>query len=129
MAEEEDALSIVASWGEDSFPTEMEEGEELALSAEAEPGSEVEVFPSYCMKGKGLKEARLERAMMASSVSSTAGPSAALGVLDDLSQGSLLDIPNVHATRSRSPSPHKRGVKCSKQARDIMDLQAQMAQV
>ncbi|MGH0173156.1 UNVERIFIED_CONTAM: hypothetical protein FKN15_064884 [Acipenser sinensis] len=40
-AEEEDALSIVASWNEDSFPTEMEEGEEPALSTEAEPSSEV----------------------------------------------------------------------------------------
>ncbi|MGH0154760.1 UNVERIFIED_CONTAM: hypothetical protein FKN15_033940 [Acipenser sinensis] len=28
LAEEEDVLSIAASWGQDSFPTEMEEGEE-----------------------------------------------------------------------------------------------------
>ncbi|MGH0147222.1 UNVERIFIED_CONTAM: hypothetical protein FKN15_051392 [Acipenser sinensis] len=34
---EEDALSIEASWGESSFPTEMEEGGEPELSAEAEP--------------------------------------------------------------------------------------------
>ncbi|MGH0150855.1 UNVERIFIED_CONTAM: hypothetical protein FKN15_018967 [Acipenser sinensis] len=40
MTEEEDALLIVASWNEDSFPTEMEEGEEPALSTEAEPSSE-----------------------------------------------------------------------------------------
>ncbi|MGH0133563.1 UNVERIFIED_CONTAM: hypothetical protein FKN15_062078, partial [Acipenser sinensis] len=37
----EDALSIAASWGEDSFPTKMEEGEEPALSAKTEPSSEV----------------------------------------------------------------------------------------
>ncbi|RXM99183.1 hypothetical protein EOD39_11973 [Acipenser ruthenus] len=37
---EEDTLSIAASWGESSFPTEMEEGEELAPSTEAEPSSE-----------------------------------------------------------------------------------------
>ncbi|MGH0161436.1 UNVERIFIED_CONTAM: hypothetical protein FKN15_064024 [Acipenser sinensis] len=38
---EEDALSIAASWGESSFPTEMEEGGEPELSAEAQPSSEV----------------------------------------------------------------------------------------
>ncbi|MGH0150144.1 UNVERIFIED_CONTAM: hypothetical protein FKN15_076881 [Acipenser sinensis] len=38
---EEDALSIAASWDECSFPTEMEEKEEPALSAEAEPSSKV----------------------------------------------------------------------------------------
>ncbi|MGH0150740.1 UNVERIFIED_CONTAM: hypothetical protein FKN15_041208 [Acipenser sinensis] len=37
---EEDTLSIAASWGESSFPTEMEEGEELAPFTEAEPSSE-----------------------------------------------------------------------------------------
>ncbi|MGH0131296.1 UNVERIFIED_CONTAM: hypothetical protein FKN15_047047 [Acipenser sinensis] len=40
MAEQEDTLSIAASWDEDSFPTEMEEGEEPTLSTEAEPSSE-----------------------------------------------------------------------------------------
>ncbi|MGH0129210.1 UNVERIFIED_CONTAM: hypothetical protein FKN15_037834 [Acipenser sinensis] len=39
--EEEGTLSIAASWGEGSFPTEMEEGEEPTLSPEAEPSSEV----------------------------------------------------------------------------------------
>ncbi|MGH0136305.1 UNVERIFIED_CONTAM: hypothetical protein FKN15_032346 [Acipenser sinensis] len=57
-----------------------------------------------------------------------AGPSAALGAPDDLSQDSLLDIPNVQAAHSRSPSPQARQL-CSKQARNIMDLKAQMAQV
>ncbi|MGH0137202.1 UNVERIFIED_CONTAM: hypothetical protein FKN15_009266 [Acipenser sinensis] len=37
----EDALSIASSWGEDSFPTKMEEGEEPAFSAETEPSSKV----------------------------------------------------------------------------------------
>ncbi|MGH0149329.1 UNVERIFIED_CONTAM: hypothetical protein FKN15_019544 [Acipenser sinensis] len=62
-------------------------------------------------------------------MSSTAGPSAALGAPDVQSQDSLLDIPNAQAARSRSPSPHAKRVKRSKQARDIMDLKAQMAQV
>ncbi|MGH0150254.1 UNVERIFIED_CONTAM: hypothetical protein FKN15_017466 [Acipenser sinensis] len=49
MAEEDDALSIPASWKEDSFPTEMEEGEEPAPSTGAEPSSEVasEPFPVF----------------------------------------------------------------------------------
>ncbi|MGH0192416.1 UNVERIFIED_CONTAM: hypothetical protein FKN15_012333 [Acipenser sinensis] len=80
-----------------------------------------------------VKEARLERAMRASSTSSMAGPSAALGapelLLHDLSQDPLLDIPDVQAACSHSPSPRARRVKRSKQARDIMDLMAQMAQV
>ncbi|MGH0151946.1 UNVERIFIED_CONTAM: hypothetical protein FKN15_033225 [Acipenser sinensis] len=38
---EEDTLSIAASWGESYFPMEMEEGEELSSSSEAEPSSEV----------------------------------------------------------------------------------------
>ncbi|MGH0121019.1 UNVERIFIED_CONTAM: hypothetical protein FKN15_068715 [Acipenser sinensis] len=76
-----------------------------------------------------LKEAHLERARRESSVSSMAGPSAALGAPDVLSQDSLLDIPNVQDARSRSLSPQVKWVKRSKQARDIMDLKAQMAQV
>ncbi|MGH0131304.1 UNVERIFIED_CONTAM: hypothetical protein FKN15_037377 [Acipenser sinensis] len=67
-----------------------------------------------------LKEARSERAMSASSVSSTAGPSVALGAPDDLSQDSLQDIPIAQAARSRSPSLQARRVKRSKQAKDIM---------
>ncbi|MGH0121767.1 UNVERIFIED_CONTAM: hypothetical protein FKN15_075515 [Acipenser sinensis] len=79
------------------------------------------------------KEACLERATRASSTSSMAGLLAALGasepLLHDLSQDPLLGIPDVQATHSRSPSPQVRTVKRSKQARDIMDLKAQVAQV
>ncbi|MGH0160144.1 UNVERIFIED_CONTAM: hypothetical protein FKN15_058588 [Acipenser sinensis] len=67
--------------------------------------------------------------MRESSVSSTSGPSAALGAPDDLSQDSLLDIPNAQATHSRSPSSQARWVKRSKQERDIMDLKAQIGHV
>ncbi|MGH0191967.1 UNVERIFIED_CONTAM: hypothetical protein FKN15_077225 [Acipenser sinensis] len=80
-----------------------------------------------------VKENRLERATKASSASSVAGPSAALGapepLLHDLSHDPVLDIPDAQASRSHSPSPQARRVKCSRQARDIMDLKAQMAQV
>ncbi|MGH0125947.1 UNVERIFIED_CONTAM: hypothetical protein FKN15_025167 [Acipenser sinensis] len=76
-----------------------------------------------------VKEAHLERATRASSASSMAGLSEALGVpeplLHDLSLDPLLGI--LQAARSRSPSPQARRVKRSKQARDIMDLKAQMA--
>ncbi|MGH0175931.1 UNVERIFIED_CONTAM: hypothetical protein FKN15_003372 [Acipenser sinensis] len=41
----------------------------------------------------------------------------------------MLDIPDTQASSSHSPSPQARRVKCSRQARDIMDLKAQMAQV
>ncbi|MGH0140777.1 UNVERIFIED_CONTAM: hypothetical protein FKN15_035279 [Acipenser sinensis] len=79
-----------------------------------------------------VKEARLERATRASSTS-MAGPSAALGAPEplhhDMSQDPLLGISDVHASRSRSPSPQTRRVKRSKQVRDIMDLKAQMVQV
>ncbi|MGH0186158.1 UNVERIFIED_CONTAM: hypothetical protein FKN15_020411 [Acipenser sinensis] len=79
-----------------------------------------------------VKEACLGRAMRMSSMSSMAGPSAALGapelLLRDLSKDPLLDIPDVQAACSRSPSPRVRRVKRSKQARDIMDFKAQMAQ-
>ncbi|MGH0172539.1 UNVERIFIED_CONTAM: hypothetical protein FKN15_063033 [Acipenser sinensis] len=79
-----------------------------------------------------VKEARLERAKRASSTSSMAGPSAALGapepLLHDLSQDPLLGILDAQAACSRSPSLRARRVKRSKQARDIMDLKAQMAQ-
>ncbi|MGH0161957.1 UNVERIFIED_CONTAM: hypothetical protein FKN15_076193 [Acipenser sinensis] len=78
-----------------------------------------------------VKENRLERARKASSVSSVAGPSAALGapepLLCDLSQDPLLDIPDVQAPQSHSPSPQARRGKRSRQARDIMDHKAQMA--
>ncbi|MGH0118077.1 UNVERIFIED_CONTAM: hypothetical protein FKN15_052082 [Acipenser sinensis] len=67
--------------------------------------------------------------MRESSVSSAAGPLAALGAPDVLSQDSLPDIPNVQAARCCSLSPQARWVKLAKQARDIMDLKAQMAQV
>ncbi|MGH0118225.1 UNVERIFIED_CONTAM: hypothetical protein FKN15_050820 [Acipenser sinensis] len=40
----------------------------------------------------------------------------------------LLDIPDVQASRSHSPSPQRRRMKRSRQGRDIMDLKAQMAQ-
>ncbi|MGH0116552.1 UNVERIFIED_CONTAM: hypothetical protein FKN15_014752 [Acipenser sinensis] len=80
-----------------------------------------------------VKEARLERAMKTSSVSSVVGPSAALGapelLLHDLSQDPLLDIPEAQASHSRSPSLQARRVKRSRQPMDIMDLKAQMAQV
>ncbi|MGH0157316.1 UNVERIFIED_CONTAM: hypothetical protein FKN15_033108 [Acipenser sinensis] len=80
-----------------------------------------------------VKEARLGRATRASFASSMAGPSAALGAPEplphDMSQDPMLDIPNAQATRSHSPSPRARRVKRSKQARDIMDFNAQMAQV
>ncbi|MGH0135277.1 UNVERIFIED_CONTAM: hypothetical protein FKN15_061392 [Acipenser sinensis] len=80
-----------------------------------------------------VKEARLERAMKASSVSPMAGPSVALGapepLLHDLSQEPLLDIIDAQASRSRFPSPQTRRVKRFRLARDIMDLKAQMAQV
>ncbi|MGH0121090.1 UNVERIFIED_CONTAM: hypothetical protein FKN15_070759 [Acipenser sinensis] len=46
MAEEEDVLLIAASWNEDSFSTEMEEGEEPAHSTEAQPSSEDASEPS-----------------------------------------------------------------------------------
>ncbi|MGH0126176.1 UNVERIFIED_CONTAM: hypothetical protein FKN15_005572 [Acipenser sinensis] len=75
---------------------------------------------------------RLGRAMRASSASSMAGPSVALGSPEplphDLSQDPLLDIPDAQVARSRSPSSQARRMKCSKQARDIMDLKTQMAQ-
>ncbi|MGH0121906.1 UNVERIFIED_CONTAM: hypothetical protein FKN15_077097 [Acipenser sinensis] len=49
-----------------------------------------------------VKENRLERAMWVSSMSSVAGPSAALGALEpllhDLFQDPLLDIPSAQAT-------------------------------
>ncbi|MGH0116145.1 UNVERIFIED_CONTAM: hypothetical protein FKN15_074786 [Acipenser sinensis] len=80
-----------------------------------------------------VKEARLERATRASSASSMAGLSAALGapelLLHDLSQDPLLGIHNAQASHSRSPSLQTRRVQHSKQLRDIMDLKAQMAQV
>ncbi|MGH0156029.1 UNVERIFIED_CONTAM: hypothetical protein FKN15_062427 [Acipenser sinensis] len=40
MAEEEDVLAVVVFWNEDSFPTEIEEGQEHTLFTEAEPSSE-----------------------------------------------------------------------------------------
>ncbi|MGH0170156.1 UNVERIFIED_CONTAM: hypothetical protein FKN15_058471 [Acipenser sinensis] len=65
-----------------------------------------------------------------SSASFMAGPLAALAapepLLHDLSQDPLLDISDAQAARSRSTSPQ---AKRSKQARDIMDLKAQMVQV
>ncbi|MGH0143409.1 UNVERIFIED_CONTAM: hypothetical protein FKN15_016740 [Acipenser sinensis] len=71
--------------------------------------------------------------MRASSTSSMAVPSAALGapepLCSDLSQDPLLGIPDAQASCSHSPSLQARRVKHSKQARDIMDLKAQMAQV
>ncbi|MGH0117848.1 UNVERIFIED_CONTAM: hypothetical protein FKN15_003879 [Acipenser sinensis] len=80
-----------------------------------------------------VKEAHLGRATRASSASSMAGPSAALGapepLLHDLSQDPLLGIPDAQAIRSRSPSPQARRVNRSKHARGIMALKAQMAQV
>ncbi|MGH0149284.1 UNVERIFIED_CONTAM: hypothetical protein FKN15_018160 [Acipenser sinensis] len=80
-----------------------------------------------------VKKACLGRATRASSASSLARPSATLGApepfLHDLSQDPLLDISDVQAACSPSPSPRARRVKCSKQARDIMDLKSQMAQV
>ncbi|MGH0145359.1 UNVERIFIED_CONTAM: hypothetical protein FKN15_021116 [Acipenser sinensis] len=57
-----------------------------------------------------LKEARLERARRESSASSVAGPSAALGALDALSQGSLPSISNAQCSRSPSPVA-KRGAQ------------------
>ncbi|MGH0153394.1 UNVERIFIED_CONTAM: hypothetical protein FKN15_032005 [Acipenser sinensis] len=74
-----------------------------------------------------VKEACLERARKESSASYGAGSSAAFGSPDDASLDSLPDIPSVQ--RNRSPSPATKWVKRSKQARDIMDLKAQMAQV
>ncbi|MGH0122280.1 UNVERIFIED_CONTAM: hypothetical protein FKN15_066248 [Acipenser sinensis] len=78
-----------------------------------------------------VKEATLERATKASSVSSMAVPLTALGapepLLHDLSLDPQLDIPDAQASRSRSPSPQVRRVKRSRQAMDIMDLKAQMA--
>ncbi|MGH0134815.1 UNVERIFIED_CONTAM: hypothetical protein FKN15_021812 [Acipenser sinensis] len=75
----------------------------------------------------------MERATRASSVSSMAGSSAALGapepLLHDLSQDPLLNIPDAQASSSHSPSLQVRRVKRSKQVKDIMDLKAQMAQV
>ncbi|MGH0166138.1 UNVERIFIED_CONTAM: hypothetical protein FKN15_001293 [Acipenser sinensis] len=80
-----------------------------------------------------VKEACLERATKASSASSMTGQSVALGapepLLHDLSQDPLLGIPDAQAARICSPSPQVRRVKCSKQARDIMDIKAQMDQV
>ncbi|MGH0120122.1 UNVERIFIED_CONTAM: hypothetical protein FKN15_063343 [Acipenser sinensis] len=74
-----------------------------------------------------MKEARLERARKESSASYAAGSSAALGSPDTVPLDSPLSLPNVQ--RNRSPSPAVKQVKRSKQARDIMDLKAQMAQV
>ncbi|MGH0118750.1 UNVERIFIED_CONTAM: hypothetical protein FKN15_005736 [Acipenser sinensis] len=75
----------------------------------------------------------MERATRASSASSMAGSSAALGaskpLLHDLSQDPLLNIPDAQASRSHSPSLQVRRVKRSKQVTDNMDLKAQMAQV
>ncbi|MGH0168983.1 UNVERIFIED_CONTAM: hypothetical protein FKN15_055776 [Acipenser sinensis] len=80
-----------------------------------------------------VRENRLERATRASSASSVAGPSAALGapepLLHELSQDPQLDIQTPRPPRSCSPSPQERRVKNLKQARDIMDLKAQSAQV
>ncbi|MGH0119139.1 UNVERIFIED_CONTAM: hypothetical protein FKN15_052968 [Acipenser sinensis] len=80
-----------------------------------------------------VKEARLERATRASSASSMAEPSAALGapepLLHYLSQDTLLGIPDAQAAHSHSPSPQARRVKRSQQAGDIMDLKAQVGQV
>ncbi|MGH0173357.1 UNVERIFIED_CONTAM: hypothetical protein FKN15_064662 [Acipenser sinensis] len=62
-----------------------------------------------------VKEARLERATKASSASSVAGPSAALGApepfLHDRSQDPLLDIPDAQTSRSRSPNTSQAGVR------------------
>ncbi|MGH0133083.1 UNVERIFIED_CONTAM: hypothetical protein FKN15_045384 [Acipenser sinensis] len=74
-----------------------------------------------------VKEAHLERARKESSASYAAGLSAAFGSPDDTPLDSLPDIPS--AQHNRSPSPAAKRVKHSKQARDIMDLKAQMAQV
>ncbi|MBN3274129.1 ATP5H synthase, partial [Polyodon spathula] len=80
-----------------------------------------------------VKEAWLDRATRASSASSMAGSSVALGapesLLRDLSQDPLLGNPDTQVSRSHSPSPQARRVKRSRQSTDIMDLKAQMAQV
>ncbi|MGH0191172.1 UNVERIFIED_CONTAM: hypothetical protein FKN15_058023 [Acipenser sinensis] len=80
-----------------------------------------------------VKEACLERATRARSTSSMAGMSETLGapepLLHDLSQDPLLDMPDAQASCSRSPSLQAIRVKRSRQARDIMDLNTQMAQV
>ncbi|MGH0119242.1 UNVERIFIED_CONTAM: hypothetical protein FKN15_029611 [Acipenser sinensis] len=68
-----------------------------------------------------LKEARLERARIESSTSSTVGPSVALDAPDVLSQDSLPGMPGKSLLVKR--------VKRSRQARDIKNLRAQMAQV
>ncbi|MGH0155830.1 UNVERIFIED_CONTAM: hypothetical protein FKN15_052545 [Acipenser sinensis] len=74
-----------------------------------------------------VKEACLERVRKESSASYAAGLSAAFGSPDEAPLHSLPDIPS--AQRNHSPSPAAKWVKCSKQAIDIMDLKAQMAQV
>ncbi|MGH0148035.1 UNVERIFIED_CONTAM: hypothetical protein FKN15_011787 [Acipenser sinensis] len=71
-----------------------------------------------------VKEAHLERARKESSASYAAG--SPLGSADDVLLDSTPDIPN--AQRNRSPSPAAKRVKRLKQAWDIMDLKAQMAQ-
>ncbi|MGH0117271.1 UNVERIFIED_CONTAM: hypothetical protein FKN15_032238 [Acipenser sinensis] len=80
-----------------------------------------------------VKEACLERATRASFTSSMTVSSKVLEDpqphLHDLFQDPLLGIPDAQASHSRSLSPQARRVKRSKQARDIMDLKAQMAQV
>ncbi|MGH0176359.1 UNVERIFIED_CONTAM: hypothetical protein FKN15_072637 [Acipenser sinensis] len=68
-----------------------------------------------------MKEDRLERARKESSATYAAGSSAALGSSEAVPLDSPLSIPNAQHIRSPSPS--------AKQARDIMDLKAQMAQV
>ncbi|MGH0147579.1 UNVERIFIED_CONTAM: hypothetical protein FKN15_010872 [Acipenser sinensis] len=74
-----------------------------------------------------MKEVRLERARKESSASYAAGSSAALGSPDAVPLDSPLSKPN--AQRNCSQSPAAKRVKRSKQARGIMDLKAQMAQV
>ncbi|MGH0132977.1 UNVERIFIED_CONTAM: hypothetical protein FKN15_020895 [Acipenser sinensis] len=80
-----------------------------------------------------VRENRLEKATRMSSASSVAGQSAALGapepLLHDLSQDTLLDIPDTQAPSCCPPSPQARRVKLSKLGKDVMDLKAQMAQV
>ncbi|MGH0162913.1 UNVERIFIED_CONTAM: hypothetical protein FKN15_043838 [Acipenser sinensis] len=72
-----------------------------------------------------VKEARLQRAREESTAPYAAGPSAAFGSPDNAFLDSMSEIPS--AQRNRSPAPKR--VKRSKQARDIINLKAQMAQV